>query len=138
MTANNSDNYIPLSKLNTELAGQQLDEASLEQQLVAKRIEAFNNAVWCCIAVIIVLGVVLVGTIIKYLCNVIDGSIPDNYWHIPLMLCILISTLLGLLLSISAKFGSKDAQTSQADTGVNTLKEHLPVIKDLMELVKSK
>lgn len=133
MTSHNNEDYARITNLDKKLQDKDIHEKNIEYQLTTKRIEVFGNVVKYSIGAVVLFSLLLMGVIDRYLQYFTEGTVPDNFWHIPLMLCFLISTILGLLLTSAVKFGNT---TKKDETDNNSLKENIPLIKDIISLTK--
>lgn len=121
----------------TEVANEQLHHATIRQKLNNARIDAFKESIKIGMYIVISLIVLLYITVIVYLrivCVAGKDGIPEDFWHIPLMLAFMSSTILSVILIQTAKFGALDNKTK--DDQETSLNQNIPLLKELGDFIE--
>lgn len=134
MTDSSESNNTPITVGSRQLASDDLKDTTIEHKLAEHRILFFKRALYISLGIIVVLVLMLLAVIKTYLCLLEQKTtIPNNFWHIPLMLVFMISTILSVILTLSAKFGSlKDRQNKEDET--NSISENIPMLQEFKDL----
>lgn len=121
----------------TEVANEQLHHATIRQKLNDARIEAFKDSIRKGMYIVTALIVLLFITIITYLLIIMwvgKEQIPSDFWHIPLMLAFMSSTILSVILIQTAKFGALDNKAK--DEQETSLNQNIPLLKELGDFIE--
>lgn len=116
-------------------AGDDISELSQRAKLNQERIVLFNYAVG--------VGLIAFGILIAIFCLVIitylhlvkshpKEMLSSNFWHIPLMIAVMASTILFTTLKLSADFGETKPQTDN-----QTFLSNFPFWQELVDAIKS-
>lgn len=132
MTDSSESNNTPITVGSRQLASDDLKDTTIEHKLAEHRILFFKRALYISLAIIVVLVLILLAVVKTYLCLLAQQkTIPNNFWHIPLMLVFMISSILSVILTFSAKFGGlKDRQNDEK----NLVSENIPMFQELKDL----
>lgn len=133
------DKQLNINKdARAEVVNNLLTAAQIEQDLSKARIETFKVSIKRGMQIVVSLIILLYITIIVYLVRVLcagkDG-IPADFWHIPLMLVFMSSTILSVILIQSAKFGALDNKAKDNQNSDTSLAQTLPLVKEITDLI---
>lgn len=128
-------NETPPPKEAVQLANQELADKTISQSLATQRIKLFQWAIVTGIVIIAGLVILLGAVVIVYLYQLLNSkTIPTDFWHIPLMLVFMISTIFSIMITLSAKFGSLENKESEKTS--SSVAEHIPLLTEIKNLVE--
>lgn len=128
-------NHTPPPQEAVQLANQELADTTINQRLATQRIKLFQWAIVTGIVIIAGLVMLLGAVVIAYLYQLLNNkTIPADFWHIPLMLVFMISTIFSIMITLSAKFGSLENKESEKTS--SSVAEHIPLLTEIKNLVE--
>lgn len=125
----------PPASATVNIANDDISELSQQAKLNQERIELFRYAV---------AGALLAfGTLVGIFCWIIvtylrlveqhpDKMLSSNFWHIPLMVAIMATSILAVTLKLSAHFGKNETPKNDMN-----LADSLPIWQELINAIKS-
>lgn len=122
-------------------ANDEISALSQQAKLNQERIKLFC---WTVMGALIAFGVLIllfVFVVFMYVCMVHSmseqKSIPDNFWHIPLMIAIMATSILYATLKSSAHFGENKSQNDKQNTDSLSVIGNLPIWQEIVDAIKS-
>lgn len=127
-----SDDTVPPAQGGDEISDVVLSHNDRQYELDKTRIRLFTHVFYAALIVLIVLLVLIWCILTTYLCLLKNNPllIPPNFWHIPLIVALMFTSVLGTVLILTAKFGDPDKGTKNS-TGNIGIDELLDIIKNL-------
>lgn len=129
----------PPPQATVEASNDDISESARQLKLDTARIHLFRWAIYAALFGFAMLLVTLICVIKVYLCLLIDQpkEIPNNFWHIPLLLAFMASTILSIILTLTAKFGDKNhkQEDSKDKASITILADHVPIKELLQKLI---
>lgn len=123
----------PSAKIN--ISNDDLFHQNRQQKLDEARIQLFKWAIFASITIISFLVIALLATVGIYLCSIYKNqTIPENFWHIPLMIAFMSSTILSVILIQTAKFGALDNKAK--DNQETSLAQNIPLLKEFGDFIE--
>lgn len=93
------------------LGNEALRDKKHQINLDTTRVELFSCSIKWAIGILVSIVIALLLSVLVYLrllvCPIPNNPIPSNFWHIPLLLAFMASTILSVILTLTAKFGDK-------------------------------
>ncbi|MBK0396464.1 hypothetical protein [Kingella bonacorsii] len=152
---NLTENGFPLSNEQSEttpetpppaqtiaVANEELNSSFRQQQFDGARIKLFHWAVIGALSTLAILVILLSACIVIYLILAFCQKTTSYFWHIPLMLIFMASTVLSILLTLTAKFGvqhDRDDKENEEKSSFTILTDNIPlkdVIQNLLDKLK--
>lgn len=128
-----SDDITPPSQGNDEISNAVLSYNDRQYELDKTRIRLFTHVFYAALFVLFVLLILICCIFKTYLCLLQNNTsvIPPNFWHIPLIIAFMFTSVLGTVLILAAKFGDpgKGAEGSTGNIGIDEL---LGIINNLI------
>lgn len=133
----------PPPQAQIEVSNDELVERQQQVKLIDKKIELFARVVWWALIAFASLVILLVVVICVYLRLLWKNiNIPSNFWHIPLLLAVMASTILSITLTLSSRFGgnqTKHANTASESSILATIpawQEFVSTVKELIQEIR--
>lgn len=123
----------PMPQATAQVSNDELDQTVRQDKLDATRIRLFTYGVYIALGAFAFLVIALLFVVKKYL-YLLDHSpnnIPSNFWHIPLLIAFMASTILSVILTLTARFGDKS--TKHDNKGGITLSADQSTMKELLQ-----
>lgn len=129
----------PPASATVDIANDDISELAQQAKLNQERIVLFNYAVG--------VGLIAFGILIAIFCLVIitylhlvkshpKEMLSSNFWHIPLMIAFMATSILFATLKLSAHFGETKLQDKQ-QTDNQSVVSSIPVWQELIDAIKS-
>lgn len=118
------------------LGNVQLSDNKQQIDLDETRVKLFDYAIKWAIKILISVVATLLITVLVYLYLLLcpTKEIPSNFWHIPLLLAFMASTILSVILTLTARFGEKRKPNDEgSETPIKTLVDGVKEIKNLLQ-----
>ncbi|MDO5651605.1 MAG: hypothetical protein Q4G13_05670 [Moraxella sp.] len=127
----------PPPETNLSVGNDELSENVRQTKFDEVRIDLFKKAVYGALAAFVILVLLLIVVVKKYLCLIeySANTIPDNFWHIPLLVAFMASTILSVILTLTARFGDK---SKHDDKNGISLSADQSTIKELLQKLLNK
>lgn len=121
-----------------ELGSEKLSDNKQQINLDETRVKLFSCSIkWAIgILVLIVIALLVAVGIYLYLLLYPIKEIPSNFWHIPLLLALMASTILSVILTLTSRFGDKRNENNNEGLLKNTLEN--TSIKEIKDFFTSK
>lgn len=127
----------PPSQAQIEVSNDELVERQQRVKLIDKKIELFARVVWWALFAFALLVILLVVVICVYLYLLWKNiNIPSNFWHIPLLLAVMASTILSITLTLSSRFGSNQTKYANSASESSILANTPPAWQEIVSTVK--
>lgn len=98
----------PPEKEKIDELASQLDERKERSKLNDKKIELFSYTLRRILIVLyLLIALFAVAMVVYFWAIFTDRTPPSNFWHIPLIIALIISTILSSVLILTAKFGDQ-------------------------------
>lgn len=132
----------PSSELyNYDGANDEIGALAQQAKFNEERIKLFGLTVMGALIAFGVLIVLFVVVVVAYLCMVHSASayksVPDNFWHIPLMIAIMATSILYATLKSSAHFGENKSQDDKQNDDKSSVIANLPIWQEIVDAIKS-
>lgn len=128
-------NQEPPASATLNIADDDIGELAQQAKLNKERIKLFRYAVYGALGAFAILIILFVVVIWVYLCMVKSHSkeiLSSNFWHIPLMVAIMATSILAITLKLSAHFG-KSHTSNDNKNDVSTI----PFWQELIDAIKA-
>lgn len=126
----------PPASATVDVANDDISELSQQARLNTERIKLFRWTVVGALIAFFILLLLLIVVVFNYLCMIKSEKanliLSSNFWHIPLMIAIMATSILFVTLKLSAHFGETK---SQADN--QTFLSNFPFWQELIDAIKS-
>lgn len=123
-----------------KLGSQRLSDSKTQNDLDTTRVKLFSYAIKWAIGILACIVIALLCSVLVYLYLLMfpisNNPIPSNFWHIPLLLAFMASTILSVILTLTAKFGDKRNENDNEGLLKNTLEN--TSVKDVKDFFTSK
>lgn len=129
-----STNAEPVPQATTQVGNSELAQVVRQDKLDTTRIKLFTYGIYVALGAFVLLVLVLlcvVGIYLYLLLTYKADIIPSNFWHIPLLLAFMASTILSVILTLTARFGDKT--TKHDNEGGIALSADQSTIKALLQ-----
>lgn len=130
----------PPASATVDIANDDISELAQQAKLNAERIKLFRWAVIGALVAFFTLLILLIIVVISYLCMIKSEKasliLSSNFWHIPLMIVFMATSILFATLKLSAHFGETKVQDEQ-QTNNQSLVSNIPVWQELIDAIKS-
>lgn len=128
----------PPASATVDVVNDDISELAQQAKLNTERIKLFRWAVMGALGAFLCLLLLLTIVIHKYL-DMLHSSaekIPSNFWHIPLMIVFMATSILFATLKLSAHFGETKLQDKQ-EADNQSLISNIPAWQELIDAIKS-
>lgn len=126
----------PPASATVEVINDDINELSQQAKLNTERIKLFKCAVVGALIAFFILLLLLIVVVANYLCMIKSEKailiLSSNFWHIPLMIAIMATSILFATLKLSAHFGETKPQTDN-----QTFLSNFPFWQELVDAIKS-
>lgn len=125
----------PIQSEIINVADEQVSDSVKQNKFDETRIELFKYLIYLVIIILVSLVIMLIYSIHQYLCllHISDIETITNFWHIPLILAFMISTILGVTLTLTSRFGENKPDNTDLSNNTSPilLQDFLQLIKDI-------
>lgn len=120
------------------LGNVQLSDNKQQIDLDETRVKLFSFSIYCALGILVFIVITLLLSVAVYLhllvCPMPNNPIPSNFWHIPLLLAFMASTILSVILTLTARFGEKRKPNDEgSETPIKALIDGVKEIKNLLQ-----
>lgn len=130
----------PPASATVNIANDDISELSQQAKLNQERITLFRYAVYGALFAFSILIVLLCCVIYEYISLLRSNQtaiLSSNFWHIPLMIAVMATSILYATLKSSAHFGENKSQNDKQNTDSLSVIGNLPIWQELIDTIKS-
>lgn len=127
----------PPAQTTIEATDDELVDRQQRAKLIDSKIQLFGRMVnWTLGIVCVLIGllVAIVSTYLHMLCKQLN--IPSDFWHIPLLVALMASTILSITLTLSSRFGDTHNKSTQHDANEPSTLANIPAWQEFVTAIK--